>query len=316
MKSALAFGSASEQEINGSYKSLITLLRGLDPAIDFRIANSIWSRTGFPVKQSFIDATTSAFDAKVTTLDFASASAPATINDWVSTATAGKIPEIIDRIGNDDVMFLINAIYFKGSWRERFDPADTRDAQFRGVAGNQPMKLMHRNGKMGVLYTPDFIAVDLPYGNSAYTMTALLPAEGKSVDALAASLEGGAWASWMSQIREGTVDLYFPRFKLEWERMLIPDLESLGMRDAFVRGGADFSRLTTGGGGNLFINIVKQKTYVDVNEEGTEAAAVTNVGIMLTSAPAPIRFDRPFLFAIRERLSGTVVFMGKIVRMP
>jgi serine protease inhibitor len=315
MKSALAFGSASEQEINGGYKSLITLLRGLDPAVDFRIANSIWSRTGFAVKQSFIDATTSAFDAKVTSLDFASATAPTTINEWVSGATAGKIPTIIDRIGRDDVMYLINAIYFKGSWREKFDAAETRDAQFRGVAGSQPMKLMHRNGKMGVLYTPDFVAVDLPYGNSAFTMTALLPSEGRSVDALAASLQGPAWATWMSQMHEGTADLYLPRFKLEWERMLIPDLQSLGMRDAFNDGGADFSRLSTPGD-NLFISVVKQKTYVDVNEEGTEAAAVTNVGVTLTSAPASVRFDRPFLFMIRERLSGTVLFMGKIVTMP
>ncbi|MEO6525083.1 MAG: serpin family protein [Gemmatimonadaceae bacterium] len=315
MKSALAFGSASEQEINGSYKSLITLLRGLDPAVDFRIANSIWSRTGFPVKQTFIDATTSAFDAKVTALDFASATAPATINDWVSGATAGKIPKIIDRIGGDDVMFLINAIYFKGSWREKFALADTRDAQFRGVAGSQPIKLMHRTGNMGALYTPDFIAVDMPYGNSAFTMTALLPAEGRSVEALAASLQGPAWATWMGQMREGKVDLHFPRIKLEWERLLIPDLKLLGMIDAFNEGGADFSRLSSPGT-NLFISVVKQKTYADVNEEGTEAAAVTNVGVTLTSAPAPVRFDRPFLFMIRERLSGAVVFMGKIVSMP
>jgi serine protease inhibitor len=315
MKSALAFGSATEPEINGAYKSLIALLRGLDPAVDVRVANSIWYRTGLPVAQPFLDVTRNAFDAQATALDFSSSTAPKTINDWVSTATVGKIPTILDRIEPDQVMFLINAIYFKGSWREKFDPAETRDAQFRGVAGNQPMKLMHRNGKMGVLYTPDFVAVDLPYGNSAYTMTALLPAEGKSVDALAASLQGGAWATWMGQIREGTADLYFPRFKLEWQRMLIPDLQALGMRDAFIDGGADFSRLLTVPA-SLFISVVKQKTYVDVNEEGTEAAAVTNVGVSLTSAPASVRFDRPFVFVIRERLSGTIVFMGKIVRMP
>jgi serine protease inhibitor len=115
-------------------------------------------------------------------------------------------------------------------------------------------------------------------------------------------------------MHEGFADLYFPRFKLEWERMLNPDLQSLGMTDAFSDGLADFSRLSTAR--NLVINIVKQKTYVDVNEEGTEAAAVTNVGVTLTSAPASVRFDRPFLFVIRERLSGTIVFMGKIVRMP
>jgi serine protease inhibitor len=314
MRGALSFGSASEQEINDGYKSLIALLRGLDPAVDVRVANSVWYRTGFSVKQTFLDVTTNAFDAKVTALDFASPTAVTTINDWVSTATAGKIPTIIDKIDRDQVMFLINAIYFKGSWREKFDPSATIDAQFRGVAGNQPVKLMHRNGRIGVLYTQDFVAVDLPYGNSAYSMTALLPSEGKSVDALAASMQGSTWATWASQMHEGFADLYFPRFKLEWERMLNPDLQSLGMTDAFSDGLADFSRLSTAR--NLVINIVKQKTYVDVNEEGTEAAAVTNVGVTLTSAPASVRFDRPFLFVIRERLSGTIVFMGKIVRMP
>jgi serpin B len=120
----------------------------------------------------------------------------------------------------------------------------------------------------------------------------------------------------MAQFREGTGDLYFPRFKLEWERMLIPDLQALGIRDAFRDGGADFTRLSTARGRELFISVVKQKTYVDVNEEGTEAAAVTNVGISVTSAPPSLRFDRPFLFVIRDRLSGTVLFVGKIVKMP
>ena len=316
MRSTLGFGSAPEQEINESYKSLIALLRGLDPQVDVRIANSIWYRTGFPVTQSFLDAGTSWFGAQVTSLDFASPSAPGTINGWVNTATAGRIPTIVDRIENDNVMFLINAIYFKGSWRAKFDPAQTKDAQFRGVRGNQPMKLMFRHGKVESLFTPDFAAVDLPYGNGAYSMTIVLPHEGKSIDAVAASLQGSAWAAWMQQFHEATLEVYVPRFKLEWERMLIPDLQSLGMVDAFREdGGADFSRLSPRGR-ELFISVVKQKTYVDVNEEGTEAAAVTNVGVSLTSAPAPFRVDRPFVFVIRERLSGTVMFMGKIVTLP
>jgi serine protease inhibitor len=316
MRATLGFGSAPEQEINESYKSLIALLKGLDPAVDVRIANSIWYRTGFPVTPSFLDAGANWFGAQVTSLDFASPSAVGTINGWVSTATAGKIPTILDKIENDQVMFLINAIYFKGSWRDKFDPAQTRDAQFRGVAGNQPMKLMHRNGMVSSLFTPDFAAIDLPYGNSAYSMTIVLPHEGKSVDAVAASLQGSAWAAWMGQFHEAKLDIHVPRFKLEWERMLIPDLQALGMRDAFREDGtADFSRLSPRGR-ELFISVVKQKTYVDVNEEGTEAAAVTNVGIELTSAPAPFRVDRPFVFVIRERLTGTVLFMGKIVKLP
>jgi serine protease inhibitor len=315
MRAALGFGTASEQEIDESYKSLITLLRGLDPAVDVRIANSIWYRNGFPFTQSFLDAGKNWFDAQVTALDFASPSALTTINGWVSTATAGKIPTILDEIKDDQVMFLINAIYFKGSWRAKFDPSETRDAQFHGVGGDQPMKLMHRHGTVASLYTQDFAAVDLPYGNSAYTMTVVLPHAGKSIDAVAASLQASSWATWMSQLHEGELDVYLPRFKLEWERLLIPDLQALGMHDAFVENGADFSRMSPRGH-ELFISVVKQKTYVDVNEEGTEAAAVTNVGISLTSAPVPFRVDRPFVFVIRERLTGTVVFMGKIVRMP
>jgi serpin B len=316
LRGALAFGSASQTEVNEGYKSLMALLRGLDPTVDVRIANSIWYASGFPVNQSFLDAGRSWFGAEVSALDFASPSAVSTINSWVSTATAAKIPTIIDEIRQEQVMFLINAIYFKGSWRDRFDPTQTTDGTFRGVAGSQPMKLMHRNGSMRVLHTADFAAVDLPYGNSAFTMTAILPNEGRSVETIASSLTAASWAGVVGQFREGTADLYFPRFRLEWQRTLNDDLKSLGIRDAFKEGGADFTRLSTARGRDLYISIVKQKTFVDVNEEGTEAAAVTNVGISLTSAPAPIRFDRPFLFVIRERLSGTVMFMGKIVKMP
>jgi serpin B len=318
MRAILGFGaSATETEIGESYKSLITLLRGLDPGVDFRIANSIWYRTGFPVQPAFLDAGRNWFDAQVSALDFDGPNAPRTINDWVSTSTAGKIPTIVDRIEDDQVMFLINAIYFKGSWRARFDPTRTIDATFHGIASDQPARLMHRDGTIRHLQTADFSAVDLPYGNSAYSMTVLLPNAGSNVDAVAASLQSSAWTGWANQFRDADVDLYLPRFKLEWERELIPDLQSLGMRAAFVDGGADFSRMSSLGR-QLFISLVKQKTYVDVNEEGTEAAAATSVGISLTSAPVRIvfRVDRPFIFVLRERLSGSILFMGKIVRMP
>src|SRR5437763_1420248 len=199
MRATLGFGAASESEIDQGYKSLIALLRGLDPAVDFRIANSIWTRTGFPVTPSFLDAGRNWFDAQVASLDFTSPTALSTINGWVSTATAGKIPTILDRIEDDQVMFLINAIYFKGSWRAKFDPALTIDAPFHGVGGDQPTKLMHREGSMGYLQTPTFAAVDLPYGNSAYAMSVVLPNPGQSVDAVLASLQTGAWSTWTSQ---------------------------------------------------------------------------------------------------------------------
>ncbi len=318
MRATLGFdAAATETEIGESYKSLIALLRGLDPSVDFRIANSIWYRTGFPVHQSFLDAGRTWFDARVSAIDFASPTAVPTINDWVSTATVGKIPTIIETIRDDQIMFLINAIYFKGSWRTRFDPARTIDAPFHGMGGDQPAKLMHREGTMKHLQTAGFQAVDLPYGNDAYSMTVVLPNEGQSIDAVAASLQSAPWSQWTAQFRDADVDLHLPRFKLAWERGLIADLESLGMRAAFVGGGADFTRLSPMGR-DLYISVVKQKTYVDVNEEGTEAAAVTNVGISVTSMPVrvPFRVDRPFIVVLRERLSGTILFMGRIVRMP
>lgn len=317
MRTALAFGGATEAEINAGYKSLIELLRGLDTQVDFRIANSIWFRQGLTVEPTFVDASRNFFDARVSTLDFDDPASVTTINAWVSTATADKIPTIVDALAPDLVTLLINAIYFKGSWREKFDPALTHDAPFHGVAGDEPAKLMHREGKMSYLSTPEFSAVDLPYGNSAFTMTVVLPNEGKTVESIASSLRSAQWSAWMDQFAGTTVDLYLPRFTLKWERTLNDDLKALGMRDAFAFGGADFTRLSPIGR-DLFISFVKQKTFVDVNEEGTEAAAVTAVGISVTSIQLPrvVRVDRPFLFVIRERLSGTVLFVGKIARMP
>jgi serine protease inhibitor len=317
MRSALGFGAASQAEINAGYKGLIALLRGLDGSVDFRIGNSIWYRRDFPFTPSFLDATSTWFDAEVQGLDFGNVSAALqVINGWVNQNTGGKIPSILDGIGDHHVMFLINAIYFKGSWRDRFDPAETRDATFHAADGReQPTKLMHRHGKMAYRRTADYEAVDLPYGRSAFAMTVLLPAQGKSVESLAASLSANAWAELTQGFSEVAMDLYLPRLRLEYERELNDDLEALGMREAFIGDVADFTRMSPLGK-HLYIDFVKQKTFVDVNEEGTEATAATVVAIGRTSAPPSMRVDRPYLFAIRERLSGTILFVGKIVAMP
>jgi len=318
MRAALGFATtATETEIGESYASLTTLLRGLDADVDFRIGNSIWYRNGFPIDAGFLDRGRTWFDARVGALDFASPTAVPTINDWVSAATAGRIPTILDGISDDQVMFLINAIYFKGSWRTRFDPSRTVVAPFHAAGGDQTARLMRREGTIRWLKATDFAAVDLPYGNAAYSMTVVLPNPGTSVEQVAASLQGSAWSAWMAQFGDAEVELALPRFTLVWERNLISDLQTLGMRAAFVDGGADFSRMSPLGT-QLFISLVTQKTYVDVNEEGTEAAAVTNVGISVTSLPVrrPFVVDRPFIIVLRERLSGTILFMGKIVRLP
>ncbi len=313
MRAGLQLGTQSLADIDGGYKSLIGLLTSLDPAVTMSIANSIWYRNGFAVNQPFLDAGANYFNAAIKPLDFSNVTGSlATINGWVNTQTNGKIPTILDDITPDDVMFLVNAIYFKGNWRDRFDPAKTQTAPFHATGGDQSAQLMNRKGAMSYAETPGYQAVDLPYGDSAFTMTVLLPGQGQSVESVAASLDAASWQTLTSALRPGMVDLYLPKITMSWERNLIPDLQSLGMRVPFTDA-ADFSRMTSS---PALISKVKQKAFVSIDEQGTEAAAVTVVGVELSSAPrvTTMRVDRPFIFVIRERLSGTILFMGKVIR--
>jgi serine protease inhibitor len=319
MRRTLAFGSAPMADVDAGYKSLIGLLTTLDPSTTMQIANSIWYRNTFTFNQSFLNAGSSYFDATIDPLNFDDTKASiATINGWVNDKTHGKIPSIVDEIKPENVMFLINAIYFKGAWRSRFDPAKTQSSTFHSVSGDQPAKLMHKdNEHIAYAQTNAYQAVDLPYGDSAFTMTVVLPKPGNDIDAVAASLTADGWRQLTTGLHTGLVTLDLPKLTLSWSRSLIPDLQTLGMRRAFVRGGADFSGMSPDGH-DLFISTVRQKTFVDINEEGTEAAAVTSTGVSVVSLPVAqiVRVDRPFIFAIRERLSGTILFMGKIVRLP
>ena len=319
MRTALAFGARPGAEINASYRSLIDLLRGLDRSVDFRIANSIWYRAGFPFEQVFLDESRQFFDAKVSGLDFSAPSAVPAINDWVNQSTNGKIDRIVDGpIADDIVMYLINAIYFNGAWATRFDKKLTRADQFTTADGTAPIAMMRRTDTVRVAETADAQVVDLPYGGGAFSMTILLPKQGKTVSQVVSALTAESWQAAVSATAPRSVELQMPKFSLRWEALLNDPLVALGMRRAFEGGRADFSRMSSTAGDRLYISRVKQKAFVDVHEEGTEAAAVTSVEIRVTCACGPqvVRIDRPFVFAIRERLSGTILFLGKIVRPP
>ena len=315
MHNTLRLGDASRQDVNEGYKSLIALLRGLDNSTDFRIANSIWYEKTFPFNDAFLAESKSFFGAEVSGLDFKDAASLATINSWVNQSTAGKIPAILDSIDPAEVMFLINAIYFKGSWQKQFDKSQTVDAPFFALdKTSSTVPLMHQSATLRIAHAPNYVAVDLLYGNSAFSMTVVLPNPGVDVNSLAESLTEESWQSLRDSFSDAKSDLYLPRFQLTWKRELNPDLTALGMGIAF-NDGADFTGMSPRGR-ELVITKVIQKTFVDVNEEGTEAAAATSVGIGVTSAPPSIRVDRPFLFVIRERFSGTILFVGKIVKLP
>ncbi|MDE2974732.1 MAG: serpin family protein [Gemmatimonadota bacterium] len=314
MRDMLGFGNLAEEEINASYKSLIELLVGLDRTVETAIGNSVWTRSSFPVYPDFLKTVREAFDAEVAELDFANASASKRINGWVRDATRGRIEDMVpDVIPGDVVMYLLNAIYFKGSWTFRFDPSHTRTKPFHLDDGStQTVPLMTLERTLPYQSNSRFQAVDLPYGGRAFTMTVLLPWQGVSVDTLAANLDAGQWEDIADGFSDTTdVRLFLPRFRMSYKRTLNDDLKALGMVDAFDEDLADFTRLSPVE--SLFISEVKQKSWVDVNEEGTEAAAATSVAVSVKSGTGPrvVRADRPFLFFIRERLSGTILFAGK-----
>jgi serpin B len=322
MHSALQFGNTSLSDVNGGYKSLMTLLPSLDTGVTMQIANAIWYRQSFPVLPTFVDTTKTDFSATVKGLNFDDVSASlATINGWANSATNGRIPSVLDTITSDEMMFLINAIYFKAGWRVKFDPAKTTDTTFTSSTGaSQSMKLMHRSGSISYAETAAYQAVDLPYGDSAFTMTVLLPKAGTNIQALAASLSPASWQAVLDGMRVmELVSLSLPKISLKYERRFDPDLRSLGMIEPFDPTGAHFTLMSPAPSGNsLFIGFVKQDTFLAIDEEGTEAAAVTTVGAVATSAPIPVtmRVDHPYIIVIRERLTGTVLFMGKVVSMP
>jgi serine protease inhibitor len=319
MRSALQFGSLSQSDINANYQSLIALLLSLDPTTKLTIANSIWYLNGFPFRQSFFDTTAKYFGATVKPLNFADAPASlAAINGWAAAATNQKIPTVMNTIDPAAVMFLLNAIYFKGTWRDQFEPARTIASTFTPQTGAaQPAQLMYRSGQISFTQTSTYQAVDLPYGNNAFSMTIVLPKTGTDVNSVAESLTPAGWQNFAATFQPQLVNLWLPKLKLTYALTLNDDLKSLGMQQAFTPGAADFTAMSPNGR-DLFISFVKQNTFVDINEEGTEAAAVTNVGVSNVSAPVAtaVRVDHPYLLIIRERLSGTILFIGKIMNMP
>lgn len=321
MQQVLGFDDAELATIQNGYRDLSSLLRGLDPATAFQIANSIWYAQGFPFEPAFLEAGRTWFDAEVRAVDFGdSEGTKRLVNDWVSEKTNGRIPTIVDEVHPDDVMYLTNAIWFKGAWRTQFDPEHTFDGQFRRADGStQPARMMtlETDSTTGfrAYADQDVHAGELPYGNGAYAMTILMPATGTDVDALAGSLTPARWNEIISGLTERHGwDVQLPKFTLEYERELLEDLSALGMPDAFDPSRADFTGMSKEGG--LFIGFVKHKTFVQVDEVGTEAAAVTNTGMRVTSLQPGFRVDRPFVFAIRERLSGTILFIGKMHAIP
>ena len=315
MRTTLEFGDLSMDEINESYKSLIELLMGIDSEVEFNIGNSIWYRNDWTFKEDFFERCNEYFDARVRGLDFSqNEAAKDTMNNWVDENTNGKIEEIVDYVNPlEDVMFLINAIYFKGNWTYRFNEEDTKDGVFHlSGGGSKVCKMMQIESDFKYFADSLLQVIDIPYGNENYSMVVILPSSGVNIDNLIAELTQEKWEEWMSGFSKDTLTLLLPKFKLEYkiEDKLEEVLTDMGMGIAFDDLGADFTGMYEPGG--IFIDRIIHKTFLEVDEEGTEAAAATVVDMGYTSIGLTMYVNRPFIFAIRENHSGTILFMGKI----
>lgn len=329
MLATLGFPGYSIISADECYRDLIDLLVGLDPAVTLEIANSIWARQGIPFEQPFLDACATYFDATARDLDFNRADAADTINAWVKEKTHDKIDSIVrSPIPDDTWLILLNAVYFLADWKYQFDPADTKDEWFypRG-GGPVRCRMMSRpafppvmpgtdmRADYSVVLDDRFQAVDLPYGDSLFAMTLVLPRGGWDVDSVVRWLNDERWETLTASLHTCRGVLRMPRFELEYETMLKPVLESLGMGIAFGDW-ADFSKLCTVR--QLCITSVRHKAYVRVDEVGTEAAAVTQVDVGPTSIPPEcdcffINVDHPYLVVIRENRTNVILFIGKIM---
>ncbi|RKX20506.1 MAG: serpin family protein [Candidatus Zixiibacteriota bacterium] len=315
MASTLELSDLSITGMNESYQSMIELLMNLDPQVIFQIANSIWYRQEYDVEHDFVDLNRTHFNAEIRALDFNKPNSVNIINNWVDKNTNGKIKEIVQPpIDPQTVMYLINAIYFKGTWTYEFDKKDTRDDKFNLVNGSQvPCKMMVQEKRFRYFENDEFQAIDLPYGDKKFSMIIFLPKPKVDVNTLISMLDSEDFDIWLGRFSKRSGTLYLPKFKIEYGLSLNRALSALGMGIAFTDK-ADFTKINKRGG--LFISEVKHKTFIEVNEEGTEAAAVTSVGMMKTSVgPTPfvMRLDRPFILMIRENHSRAILFMGKIM---
>ncbi|MBW4612508.1 MAG: serpin family protein [Desmonostoc vinosum HA7617-LM4] len=315
MAKTLELQGMSLQEINSAYASLKQLLENPDSKVQLTIANSLWANQDVRFQPDFLQITQDFFKAKVTNLNFKDPAAPNTINNWVKENTRGKINQIVETIEPNQVLFLINAIYFKGSWSNEFDKKQTAPHPFYLTSGQQKQHpMMSQKGDYRYYENEQFQAVSLPYGTDGkVSFYIFLPKKNSNLKAFHQNLNFERWEKWMTQFKKRAGFIRLPRFKTDYDITLNDTLKALGMEEAFSRK-ANFS----GMGKNFAISQVKHKTFVEVNEEGTEAAAATSVGMELTSfqpKPEPFKMivDRPFFCAIRDNQTGNILFMGSIV---
>jgi serine protease inhibitor len=316
MQDVFGLTDLTREETNQAALDLIELLTTFDEEVQFNIANSIWIKDTFDVDSDFIDNNQHYFKALVEKSDFSDPVTVDLINQWVSENTNGLIDEITEApIDPLTVMFLINAIYFNGEWTFQFDPDHTEIKPFHPSEGTPiDVEMMRLDGAENLQYTSgdDYQAINLFYGDAGFTMTLVLPDEDTNLDSWLQDVSWDDWKAMTNSFSSAAINLEMPKFELEYEIDGFKEiLQAMGITDAFDPANSDFSRINSMYD-DLYISDTKHKSFIRVDEEGTEAAAVTSIEMGVTSAPQTInlRFDRPYFYVIREVESNTILFMG------
>jgi serine protease inhibitor len=315
MEQMLHKAGMTSEDINQSYKDLVAALISHDPKVELSISNAIFYRNTFPVKDAFKTTNQNFYNAEVEGLDFTKNTETLNkVNVWVNTNTKGKIDKIIEQVKAEDIMYLLNAIYFNGEWKYRFDTKETADRSFtkedNTVVQVPTMKI---EKPFNYFNHTDFQLLEMPYGSGKYSMLIFLPQTGKKTDNVISLLNPENVNDWISKLSEQKKEVFLPKFEFKFDNSLKDELAALGMTDAFNDAKANLSGISEAA--KLVITEVMHKTYIKVDERGTEAAAVTGITVGVTSVGPDISFrvDHPFVFAIREKDTQAILFIGKVM---
>ena len=310
----LGFGEAGADGINAFCRKMLTEAPKLDKLTKVMIANTIYMNKGYELKTDFITKAKTYYNADPETRNFADGKTRDVINKWGNDYTEGMIPEVLteDEFDPEAVSYLLNAIYFKGAWAEKFDKNNTKNEAFKGYGGETQVAMMHQEHEFNYAESDDCQVLRLPYGNNAYSMTILLPKEGKTISDILVTLTAQTWQryQWMGS---AVVDVKLPRFESKSDVDLTTIMPALGMPSAFDFRLAEFPNFCNV---PTYIGMMKQVAKIKLNEEGTEAAAITVIGMKnsaIPSEPRRVNFHatRPFLYVISEQSTGAIFFIGQ-----
>jgi serine protease inhibitor len=312
MLDALRLKGLTPDIINNSYKDLTRAMLNIDKRVLISIANSVWSEENFVVKKPFSDILAQFYNAESKSFDITDPMVPVLVNSWIESKTNGLIKNMIDKLEPNTVMLLINAIYFKGKWQSQFDKEKTSLGSFYKPGGvTAQVQMMKQTSEFKSYKGEGFTLAEFPYGQGNFVMDVILPDDNNGIENILPLINDNSFNGWLNQMSERKTDVTFPRFKYGYKKELKAILSDMGMGLAFTDN-ADFSNISDIG---LLISFVLHQAFIETNEEGTEAAAATIVGIGTTSVPLDpfvLNVDHSFLYIIRETTTNSILFMGQV----